>query len=281
MSNLTSIHVTNGIPDQGTGTVSTIDNLIANIPTSPFSVQDAPTTRVAPVTVSGVDAVFFTVTMYPYDTMSIDVSVCNTNLVVEASNDGTNWFEISGFWLGANGFAPNGASFTFTQTGLYLYTIPYVQARLRGFGNFGSTTAGALLSKQTIISPFTAINGGVSSIMAGILTDPGVTPFRYSSATAESSHVITNAFTLYGIYCTNSSASVAYLMTFNTSSVPVDGTVTPQSVRIIPANGETYINHRPGPPEGYPNGNIAFCISSTGPFTKTTSPTAFFHVEYG
>jgi hypothetical protein len=65
-------------------------------------------------------------------------------------------------------------------------------------------------------------------------------------------------------------------MVFNSTTVPVDGAVTPIECQAAPANGTTSLTFNPGPVESYSTG-ISVAFSSTGCFTKTASATAFFH----
>lgn len=69
-------------------------------------------------------------------------------------------------------------------------------------------------------------------------------------------------------------------MLFNSTTVPGDGAVTP--VECIPVNAANlaFINYMPGPPGLFLTG-ISAALSSTGCFTKTTSPTGFFHAVIG
>lgn len=96
------------------------------------------------------------------------------------------------------------------------------------------------------------------------------------SAAAEASHVLkASAGNLYGIYVANPSAS-GFLMVFNSTAVPSDGAVTPIECVPVSASNVAFVNYLPGPPEVFSTG-ISVALSSTGCFTKTTSPTGFFH----
>lgn len=96
------------------------------------------------------------------------------------------------------------------------------------------------------------------------------------SAAAESSHVLKNsAGMLYGLYITAPSAA-AYIMVFNSATVPSDGSVLPIDCVYAPSGLTTFISFLSGPPEYFSTG-ISVAISSTGCFSKTTSPTTFFH----
>jgi hypothetical protein len=101
---------------------------------------------------------------------------------------------------------------------------------------------------------------------------PGIVPIV--SAVAESSHLIKAApGALYSLYVTTG-ATAGYVMTFNADTVPPDGTVTPVECVVAPADSTVSISFD-GPPDIYSIGIVAV-FSSTGCFTKTASPTAFF-----
>ena len=101
--------------------------------------------------------------------------------------------------------------------------------------------------------------------------EAGITPVV--SAAAEASHLIKAApGNLYSLYVTTSSPG--YLLTFNAVSVPPHGAVTPVECVSVPATGTVAINFD-GPPDIYSRGIVAV-FSSTGCFSKTASPVAFF-----
>jgi hypothetical protein len=101
----------------------------------------------------------------------------------------------------------------------------------------------------------------------------GITPVV--SSAAESNHVLKgSAGNLYSLYVTTG-ATAGYLMTFNATSAPADGAVTPIDCVQAPANQTTGLTFGSGPPDVYSTG-ITAVFSSTGCFTKTASATAFF-----
>jgi hypothetical protein len=92
------------------------------------------------------------------------------------------------------------------------------------------------------------------------------------SAAAESSHVLkASAGNLLSL-TVSSSLSGGWLMIFDATSAPADGTVTPKYVWQI--SGQSASVAWPNP-AAFATG-IVVVFSSTGPFTKTTSSTAFF-----
>lgn len=96
-----------------------------------------------------------------------------------------------------------------------------------------------------------------------------------SSTAVESNHVLkASSGYLYSLYVTNG-ASAGFLMTFNATTPPADGAVTPVECVPIPANSNAIINFSAGPPDFYSTG-ITAVFSTTGCFTKTASSTAFF-----
>lgn len=98
------------------------------------------------------------------------------------------------------------------------------------------------------------------------------------SASVEGSHVLKAApGCLLAVYGTIDSTTVGWLMTFNSTTVPADGAVTPiECVYVNTAPGSIGLNFAPLPPEWYSVG-IVVVFSSTGCFTKTVSNHGFFH----
>lgn len=102
--------------------------------------------------------------------------------------------------------------------------------------------------------------------------EPGIVPVV--SAMAEASQLIKAApGNLYSLYVTTG-ASAGYVMTFNADVVPADGAVTPVECVAAPADSTISISFD-GPPDIYSIGIVAV-FSTTGCFSKTASPTAFF-----
>lgn len=96
------------------------------------------------------------------------------------------------------------------------------------------------------------------------------------SAAAEGSHILKAApGCLISLYAYNSGAA-AFLMVFNSTTIPADGAVTPIECVPVAAASYQYINFAPQPPEFYSVG-ISAAISTTGCFTKTVGSGAFFH----
>lgn len=125
-------------------------------------------------------------------------------------------------------------------------------------------------------------SGGVTA-PAGTAADPifsttapssasGAAVTRTQTAAAAGSQVVkASAGNLYG-YNVVSGASAGYLMIFDATSAPADGTVTPKLVEAIAANASIQQNFRT--PIRFATG-ITMVFSTTGPFTKTISATAF------
>ncbi len=92
---------------------------------------------------------------------------------------------------------------------------------------------------------------------------------------AASSLVIANPAYLHGINVTTG-ASAGYLMLFDATSVPADGTVSP--ARCIPIAATTGVERTFPTPLNMRNG-VVVVFSTTGCFTKTASATAFIAVD--
>jgi hypothetical protein len=119
----------------------------------------------------------------------------------------------------------------------------------------GTETIGATLAAPTASSSFAITPGASSALEAGhvLKAGPG---------------------NLYSLYVMTTSVS-GYLMTFNATTIPADGAVNPVECIQIPANSAAAISFDGAPPDYYSTGIVAV-FSSTGPFTKTASATAFF-----
>lgn len=101
----------------------------------------------------------------------------------------------------------------------------------------------------------------------------GIAPV--TSAAAESSHVFcTTQCSVWSLVVT-SGAAAGYVLTFNSTSAPVDGAVTPIDCIALPANATVSISYEPGPSDYMTTGYTAV-FSTTGCFTKTASATALF-----
>lgn len=88
-----------------------------------------------------------------------------------------------------------------------------------------------------------------------------------------------SAGNLYSVSAT-AGASAGFLLLFNSTTIPVDGAVTPQQCIPIAANGQvTYDATRGGIPERFTVG-IVGVFSTTGCYTKTISATAFLRAQF-
>lgn len=102
----------------------------------------------------------------------------------------------------------------------------------------------------------------------------GITPVL--SGSAVSGLILkASAGNLYSVYATNATTTPGYLMTFNSTTVPADGPVTPVDCVPIPASSSTLagnasLSNGSAPPDAFSAG-ISVAVSSTGCFTKTTS----------
>jgi hypothetical protein len=104
----------------------------------------------------------------------------------------------------------------------------------------------------------------------GALLSP-VTPA--STSVAASNVVIkSSAGSLAAVDCINTLSSLAYLMLFNATTAPADGTVTPVKCYLVPAYASLRVVFNT--PLAFSTGIVAV-MSSTGPFTKTATATAF------
>lgn len=136
------------------------------------------------------------------------------------------------------------------------------------------------------------IGAGTAAVPAMAITDPTGTPYtaisplpvRASAVPAAplATPTVAGTLTLKSVPCTfyganiTAVATAGYLMLFDAAAAPIDGTVTPTKVWVVAANSSLEI--------GYENGltmalGAVLVFSSTGPFTKTVSATAFMSGE--
>jgi hypothetical protein len=104
---------------------------------------------------------------------------------------------------------------------------------------------------------------------------PGAAITAVVSTTTESGHILkASPGNLYSVTVTTA-GTAGFLMTFNSTTVPADGAVTPIDCVVAPASSSTSLNVAGSPPTAYSTG-ISVALSTTGCFTKTASATAFF-----
>lgn len=96
-------------------------------------------------------------------------------------------------------------------------------------------------------------------------------PNTATAAVAASLVLKAAAGNLYG-YNITTGASAGYLMIFNSTTAPADGAVTPAVC--VPVAANTGIDYVAAWPRRFTTG-ITMVFSTTGPFTKTASATAF------
>jgi hypothetical protein len=97
------------------------------------------------------------------------------------------------------------------------------------------------------------------------------------STALEASHVIKgSAGSLFDWYVTTTQFP-GYVMIFDATSAPADGAVTPKMCFAVGA-GSTFISPAGKPPTVFATG-ITFVFSTTGPFIKTASASAFISAK--
>jgi len=95
------------------------------------------------------------------------------------------------------------------------------------------------------------------------------------SSAVEGAHIIkASAGVLTNIYM---ASTASYLMVFDATTVPADGTVAPVICLLNSGNNFPGIDFKNYP--AYFAAGIVVVCSSTGPFTKTESATAYFNWE--
>jgi hypothetical protein len=157
-----------------------------------------------------------------------------------------------------------------------------------GNGSMRTTTA---QDTTTIAGAAPGTAGTPSANVVSVQGEPNMTPVQTTtapsslaaagiapvvSASAEGTHVLKGTpGNLYDLYVTTGTTP-GYVMTFNATSAPGDGAVTPIDCIQAPASQTTALFTLASPPEVFSTG-ISVAFSTTGCFTKTVSATAFFH----
>jgi len=143
-------------------------------------------------------------------------------------------------------------------------------------------------SSASNANPFPTTTAGVTSTAVSSATNPfpnSPTPNTLTTSAPTSAQTATAAGSLiakasagncYGFNVV-SGASAGYFMLFNSATVPADGTVTPFKVYVIAANASLGVHW--DIPRRFGTG-ITGVFSTTGPFTKTISATAFIGIDY-
>ena len=155
-----------------------------------------------------------------------------------------------------------------------------VERQVFVLGSIGSAASG---EKQLTAGQKTAINS-IPVVLASdhstlnvalapsATTTYGITPG--SSTVLESGHILkASAGNLYSLYVTTS-YDAGFLMTFNSTTIPANGVVTPVECFLVPAYSTGSLDFS-SIPDFYSTG-ITVAFSTTGPFTKTASATCFF-----
>jgi len=115
---------------------------------------------------------------------------------------------------------------------------------------------------STAIAPHSAASGALAS--------------SATSVVASSLILKASAGNLYGFNVV-SGASAGYLLIYDSATVPADGATTPKRAYVIAANASMSVSFEI--PRRFASG-IVLVFSTTGPFLKTASPTAFLSGEF-
>lgn len=133
--------------------------------------------------------------------------------------------------------------------------------------------------------PKTGQAPGSLSLPVALANDAGLQPQSSAapvcSAVLETSHVLKASSGQLLSLSAVIGATSGYLMLFDVTTVPADGPVLPKWTQYIASSGGAgTLTQRwaPGPPLYFASG-IVVVFSSTGPFTKTSSATAYFSAQ--
>lgn len=166
---------------------------------------------------------------------------------------------VAGSAVAASGNSQAGGLVTTGGTAIPLQVVSYL------YNGAGTSTAKDLVGAVTTGVGTTAVHGAPTSV-AGAGVAPAATTVAASSIVLKAS-----AGNLYGVNVSSSAAG--FLMLFDATTAPADGTVTPKFVYPIGANGGQCIpfDH----PLHFATGITAVFSSNASPFSKTASATAF------
>lgn len=167
-------------------------------------------------------------------------------------------------------------AFTNTQTGWAVSTSNGSTQELLTNGNY--VFNGSTWDRQRTV-PGATQSSGLGVTAAGLVpcgASQGAIASTATSVAASNIVLKASAGNLFSL-CANAGASAGYLMVFDATSAPVDGAVTPIWSAPIAANGMFFTDF------AYPircATGITLVFSTTGPFTKTASATAFLSGQF-
>lgn len=148
-------------------------------------------------------------------------------------------------------------------------------SQFRDAGTLGNVT------DVSAATPFPVTGGGTPGAPSSVVDTPNSTstsaPTSSATTVAAGSLIAkASAGNCYGFNVV-AGASAGYFMLFNSATVPADGTVTPFRVYVVAANASLAVSW--DTPRRFGTG-IVGVFSTTGPFTKTISATAFIAIDY-
>jgi hypothetical protein len=205
------------------------------------------------------------------------LTASGATLTIEATVDGGTT------WNSTNGFGSSSGTLFTTLTADQGFRVNVggrtgIRLRVSSTGTGTITISSSASSANDLVgisSPLPTGSNTIGAVTPAPSSSSSIAVTPGASSALEASHVLkSSAGNLYSLYVLTTSAS-GYLMTFNATSAPSNGAVTP--VECIPVNAASYaeIDFSGAPPDRYSTGIVAV-FSTTGPFTLTTSATAFF-----
>lgn len=142
----------------------------------------------------------------------------------------------------------------------------------------GALNNGTTWDKTLSIQGASVTGLGVQAVANTPTSQGAQAPLNAATTVAASNIVLKGSpGNLYSVNIT-AGASAGYIMAFNATSAPVDGTVTPLWVMPVAANAGLAFSW-----ENFPlrcSTGITLVFSTTGPFSKTASATAFMQGTY-
>ena len=311
MPNLTSVTVTNGVPTAGSGTVSTLDALMADggqvtvgakadaavtnpassgslialikgILTGVNAATPAGTNNIGVITpldlsaangTTSSAATMFSIDTTGYRSISLQIpSIGSMTVSFEGSNDNSSWTAVSAQHQTNVGYTP---AQTTTLVGVYIIpcSTRYFRARVSSYSSGTVTWSYAMRAAPApgMLSAIVANNVPVN--LFPLTYAGGGTSLKRVAAAASTNATSVKASTglLMSFTLTNTTASAKFFKLYDKATSPTVGTDTPVATFSIQANGAVAFTDPYG--VGFTNG-IAFAITGAVGDSDTTAVSA-------
>ena len=224
------------------------------------------------------------VSNYRYASVYIVTQGTTSTVSPQCSNDNTNWASCS---LGlASTTSGQGVSVGTTASNIILSgTIPTRYFRLNVTGISAGTTAGVIeffsvAPSENHTAAYSSQSGSWIVGMQPAASASTNSPTETTVSTAyEASHVVkSSSGTLFSLICYNSKASAQFIETFNSTTLPTDGTVSVTTPIACPASSNCTLDF--GNYGKFYSTGIVWSNSSTSPTKTIGSADVFCEPRY-